>query len=46
MILNDTIYIVMECEYCGREIEEGVIFKEGKYWHRDCFRQWLREKGC
>ncbi|MBC7129421.1 MAG: hypothetical protein H5T45_06825 [Thermoplasmatales archaeon] len=36
----------MKCSYCKKEIEEYEIFKDGKYWHKECFRKHLREKGC
>lgn len=37
----------MKCAYCNKEVkEEEALFKEGKYWHRNCLRQWLRKKGC
>ncbi len=36
----------MLCAYCKKEIEEDEIYKDGKYWHRDCFKKWLRKKGC
>ena len=36
----------MRCAYCNKEIEDEKLFKEGKYWHPDCLRKWLREKGC
>ncbi|HEC88623.1 MAG TPA: hypothetical protein ENI52_04845 [Thermoplasmata archaeon] len=39
-------YFFMKCGYCGKNIDNEEIFKDGKYWHRECFRKWLREKGC
>ena len=37
------------CQYCKKEIkdDEEAIPKEGKWWHKDCLRIWLRKsKGC
>ncbi|MEM1513500.1 MAG: LIM domain-containing protein [Candidatus Thermoplasmatota archaeon] len=36
----------MECSYCKKEIEKDEIYKNGKYWHKECFKKHLREKGC
>jgi len=42
-------YILDICTYCKKEIkdDEEAIPKEGKWWHKDCLRIWLRKsKGC
>ncbi|HHH77817.1 MAG TPA: hypothetical protein ENL18_01215 [Thermoplasmatales archaeon] len=34
------------CSYCNHEIEGEEVHREGKYWHFECFQEWLRKKGC
>ena len=34
------------CDYCKKEIKDTAVRRDGKHWHRDCFRKMLHKQGC